>query len=115
MSQMNNEVFFRWLLVILIFTFVKCPFKLLAHFSVFVFFFFNEYKDYFNELNSGYMLDMCISDIFFYYMPYIFALNGGFTYNELVIFNTVQFIHLFLYSWAFYFLWSKAEQYSILY
>ena len=58
---------------------------------------------------------MCISDIFFYYMAYIFALNGGFTYNELVIFNTVQFIHLFLYSWAFYFLWSKAEQYSILY
>ena len=39
-SQMNSEVFFGWLFVILMFTFVKCPFNLLAHFSVFVFFFF---------------------------------------------------------------------------
>ena len=98
MSQMNNEVFFRWLLVILMFTFVKCPFRLLAHFSVFVFFFFNEYKDYFNELNSGYMLDMCISDIFFYYMAYIFALLMVALHTMNLLFLTQS--NLFIFSFT---------------
>lgn len=53
-SQMNSEVFFGWLFVILMFTFVKCPFNLLAHFSVFVFFFL---------MNTGITLMNWIQDI----------------------------------------------------
>lgn len=69
-----------------------CPF------FCFRLFFFNEYRDYFDELNSGYILDMCISDIFFYHIAYNFGLLMVALHTMNLLFLTQS--NLFIFSFT---------------
>ena len=74
-----------------------CPF-----FCFCLFFFFNEYRYYFDELNSGYMLDMCISDIFFYHIAYIFALLMVALHTMNLLFLTQSNLFIFSFTVGFF-------------